>query len=121
MTLDDYQKKTAETAIYLNKAKALKPTPEQMFKMIELGYLGNGLGEAGEIQGKLKKIIRDKGGNFDSTDAKEIEKEIGDVLWYLARLCDVLGISLQSAMEGNIEKLFSRKERGVLEGNGDNR
>jgi NTP pyrophosphatase (non-canonical NTP hydrolase) len=51
----------------------------------------------------------------------DLEKEIGDVLWYLAAICRDFDLSLQSAAEGNIEKLRSRQERGVLSGSGDNR
>ena len=54
-------------------------------------------------------------------DADEVKKELGDVLWYLANLANDLGYSLSEIAENNIEKLESRKERGVIQGSGDNR
>jgi NTP pyrophosphatase (non-canonical NTP hydrolase) len=74
-------------------------------------------GESGEIANKIKKVMRD-GATLDTED---IKKEIGDVLWYCAGLCTVIGISLDDVAETNIAKLMSRKERGVIAGNGDNR
>jgi NTP pyrophosphatase (non-canonical NTP hydrolase) len=46
---------------------------------------------------------------------------LGDVLWYVANLSADLNISMQEVAEMNIDKLNSRKERGVLQGSGDNR
>jgi NTP pyrophosphatase (non-canonical NTP hydrolase) len=88
-------------------------------KETALAYLTLGLaGEAGEIANKAKKLIRD-GDNADKR--KEIGKELGDVCWYLAVLAEELGMNLGKVMEDNIEKLSSRKARGVLGGSGDNR
>ena len=50
-----------------------------------------------------------------------IAKELGDCLWYFAQLATDLGVSLDVIARGNIAKLSSRKERGVLGGSGDNR
>jgi len=52
---------------------------------------------------------------------EEIAKELGDVLWYLAQMASELGASLEDVARGNIEKLRSRKERGMISGSGDNR
>ena len=48
-------------------------------------------------------------------------KEVGDVLWYVAAICNELNITLAEAAETNLEKLFDRGERGKLQGSGDNR
>ena len=50
-----------------------------------------------------------------------IEKEIGDVLWYLNALALEIGTTLDSAARLNNEKLLDRMNRGVLKGSGDNR
>jgi NTP pyrophosphatase (non-canonical NTP hydrolase) len=50
-----------------------------------------------------------------------MSSEIGDVLWYSARLADELGLSLSQIAEDNMEKLLDRKARGVIGGSGDNR
>ena len=101
-----YQAKAKETAIF-PKDKALE-------------YLTLGLvGESGEIANKIKKIIRDK---IPSANWKtDLPNEIGDDLWYCAMLADYLDADLGSIMENNLEKLQSRKKRGVLGGSGDNR
>lgn len=78
-------------------------------------------GEAGEIAEKIKKIIRDKGGDFSQLDKADIIKELGDVLWYLAMLARSLDISLDDVATTNVEKLASRKARGVIQGSGDER
>ena len=102
ITANQYQIEAKKTAIFpANKA---------------LEYLSLGLvGEAGEVANKVKKIIRDKKIDVD------IGGEIGDVLWYCAMLADYLDVDLGTIMENNINKLQSRKSRGVLGGSGDNR
>ena len=82
-----------------------------------LTYCALGLtGEAGEYSEKVKKFLRD--GTFDKEAAA---LELGDVLWYVTRSANELGFSLEYIANKNIEKLMSRKERGVLGGSGDNR
>jgi len=106
MNFSEYQKRANATAIYDSKFSILYPT---------LGLAG----EAGEVAEKVKKIIRD---NKSIIDEKEsVAKELGDVLWYVAAVARDIGYSLDVIAEMNIEKLESRKERGVLQGNGDNR
>lgn len=78
-------------------------------------------GETGEVSEKFKKVIRDKNGVIDEETQKEILKEMGDVLWYLSQICTELGADFESVAQLNIEKLKSRKERGVVHGSGDNR
>ena len=75
------------------------------------------MGEAGETSEKVKKWLR----GDRELDKKELLKEAGDVLWYLTSLADDLGFTLQDMVDANVEKLNSRKDRGVLQGNGDNR
>lgn len=86
-----------------------------------LAYVGLGLGEAGEIQGKIKKILRDNGGVVTDEIRLEIAKEVGDLLWYVARTSEELGYDLEEIAQMNVSKLNSRMDRGVLGGSGDNR
>ena len=73
-------------------------------KRREKEYLMLGLmNEAGEVGGAFKKEIRDR---IDNTDL--IIDEMGDVLWYLTRLCDVYNIKLSELMVNNMDKLFHR-------------
>ena len=81
-------------------------------KRREKEYLMIGLmNEAGEVGGAFKKEIRD---HVDNTDL--IIDEMGDVLWYLQRLCDVYDIKISELMANNMDKLFKRmtKEEAQL-------
>lgn len=77
--------------------------------------------EAGEVAGKVKKLFRDKGGEISAEDREELKYELGDVLWYLTQICTELDLTLEEVAEANIEKLFSRLERGTIGGDGDKR
>jgi len=104
-----YQKKSRKTAAY--------PDAGSNFVYPTLGLAG----EAGEVAEKIKKIIRDDGGEILPEKKKEIEKELGDVLWYVAQIATELSLSLDTIAEKNIEKLYSRLERGTIKGSGDDR
>lgn len=109
MDFEEYQKKSRRTAKYPSIGHpVIYPT---------LGLTN----EAGEVAGKIKKIFRDKGGVIGESEKEALKSELGDVLWYLAQVCTELNISFNSVAESNIEKLFSRLERGVIHGDGDNR
>lgn len=77
--------------------------------------------EAGEVAGKIKKIFRDKAGVIAAEDRQALLGELGDVLWYLTQVCTELEISLDEVAGHNLEKLFSRLDRGKIGGEGDNR
>ncbi|GAC1499506.1 MAG: nucleoside triphosphate pyrophosphohydrolase family protein [Candidatus Saccharimonadales bacterium] len=110
MTLNDYQNNALSTVI----------SDGDKFKDMLHWVLGIN-GEAGEVAEKLKKIIRDKNGQITDADKDELAKEVGDVLWYIAVFARDLGFSLDQIAEQNLSKLASRKARGVLGGDGDNR
>lgn len=110
MDFNDYQTRAAETAIYPGKDS-----------LTGLLYVGLGLGEAGEVQGKIKKILRDNGGVVDDGFRAMIMKELGDVLWYVSQVCEELDLDLDAVAQANLNKLADRRERGVLTGNGDDR
>lgn len=114
MTFEEYQKLAITTDVFGGKPQ---PIDSHAFLAQLLGLVG----ETGEIADKFKKIYRDKNGVFSSEDKQAIEKELGDVLWYISVVCSYLEISLQDVADGNIEKLKSRQKRGVLRGSGDNR
>lgn len=65
-------------------------------------------GEVGEVTDYLKKFMY----HDHTLDADELEKELGDCLWYLARLSDEFGIELSNVAEKNIEKLKKRYPQG---------
>ncbi|ANA86427.1 MazG-like pyrophosphatase [Gordonia phage OneUp] len=112
MDFNYYQNATDATAIYPGAGEGT---------MAALAYVGLGLGEAGEVQGKLKKIIRDDAGKVTEEKRSAIIKELGDVLWYVARTAAELKVSLNYVAELNVDRLLDRKDRGVLQGSGDDR
>lgn len=121
-TFNEYQKEAISMRVSLERFLEKNPElPEEVIKIIALTYDGLGLGEAGEVQGKIKKIIRDNGGVITEENKHELIGEMGDTLWYLASMCDILGITLEEVADYNIEKLRSRIRRGTMHGSGDNR
>lgn len=130
MELNEYQKQAMTTCTESSKNP--------------LYMLFNLQGEVGELSGKIAKLIRkdkvsfnigvelinDGGGikrhsttNYAATadEMADLRKEAGDVLWQLSGLCTVMGWSLAEVAQENLDKLASRKERGVIVGDGDNR
>jgi len=121
-TFNEYQKEANFLKISMDKFMELHPhTPDDVKLLLALTYDGLGMGEAGEVQGKIKKVIRDNGGIITKEHIEAIKGELSDILWYIASMCDTLGIKMEDIATYNINKLKSRKNRGVLSGNGDNR
>jgi NTP pyrophosphatase (non-canonical NTP hydrolase) len=110
MTFDEYQKQALTTAIH-------NPDPLMDKTIWAMGISG----EAGEVLEKWKKIVAYKDGKISDEDLKELAKELGDVVWYIALLAHSLGLSLDDIMQNNLQKLADRKNRGVQKGAGDNR
>lgn len=103
MEIDDYQKEAYKFALP---------------RIRNLTYMVHGLcSEAGEVAGKISKIIR--GDTILSPLA--LRDELGDVLWMAAGAATQLGLSLSDVAKSNIEKLQSRELRGKIQGDGDDR
>jgi NTP pyrophosphatase (non-canonical NTP hydrolase) len=109
--LDKYQIDAIAQAIWPNDGKTLG-----------LNYASLGMcSEAGEVAGKVKKIMRDYDNKISESTKKEIALENGDVLWYVALTAFEIGLTLQEIADMNIGKLEDRHKRGTIKGNGDNR
>lgn len=65
-------------------------------------------GEVGEFNDMIKKWIF-HGKPLDDTHAK---KELGDILWYVAMMCDGFGWDMGDVMQMNIDKLKARYPEG---------
>jgi len=77
-------------------------------------------GEAGELQNKVKKLMRgDK--KLTPEVRNELLQECGDIMWYLAMVAWELGCPFSMVAEMNLKKLLDRNERDVIKGDGDNR
>ncbi len=108
-SIDKYQKKCLETAIYPNQGNNI------IYTLFGLGS------EAGECQGIIKKAVRDYDGNLTKKLRDKMIKELGDCFWYLTMTCWELKILPSEVLKINIDKLDNRKNRGVIGGSGDNR
>lgn len=108
MNLNEYQEAALLTALYPERYKIVYPS-------LKLS------GEAGEVSEKVGKVLRDNGGLFTDEKKREIAKELGDVLWYIAALSNDIGYTLEDVARMNIDKLKSRQDRGMISGSGDNR
>ncbi len=116
MTFDEYQAKALTTDVFYKKGMQVAITePAYIAKILGL------VGEAGEVAEKYKKLIRNKDGAVTDDDKKELVKELGDVLWYIAVLGEYLGTNFENIAQTNLDKLADRSKRNVIKSEGDNR
>lgn len=95
---------------------ALPQIADNLFYMaLKLG------GETGEFQEKIGKALRDDAGVIDGDKLVALGRELGDILWYVANAASILGFDLEEIASDNLNKLHDRKERGVIQGSGDQR
>lgn len=131
---DEYQDLTQETAIYNSSSEWFidmllvgvegyhNDHVTEARDWLNMAYCSGKLnGEAGEIAEEVFKAFRDDHGEITLERREKLLKELGDVMWYTARLSAELGFKLSDVMTANIKKLQDRKERGVLSGSGDER
>ena len=120
MELNEYQEKAMSTCL---------PSCNN-FAYMSLGLVS----EVGELAGKVAKAVRKEeitlfgndlycGKHISEDGGAELHNgligEIGDVLWFVSGICNVLGISLEDVAEANLAKLAERKKNGTIIGNGD--
>lgn len=119
MTLNEYQEKAMTTC--------MESSRNPLYMLLMLGE------EVGELQGKFSKAIRKGNIQFNKNQIENtlncfqdraewialVVKEIGDVLWGCAGICEVMGWSLEEVAQMNLTKLSARKEAGTIDGNGD--
>lgn len=123
MTLDQYQNASRVT---------MKSTGDKERDRVHV--YGGLAGEAGELldvvldvayvsakASALCELAKKSARDGVVIDKIRFKKEAGDLLWYFARACDDVDVSMEDIAIENIEKILSRKRRGVLAGSGDNR
>lgn len=113
MKFNEYQEKIRETDVGTSAQDCIKPG--------WLYYVLGVAGETGEFVEKVKKLFRDKYGIIDDEFLGLVKKELGDTLWYMARIADEFNIELDDVAKTNLEKLLDRRRRNKLHGEGDNR
>ena len=125
MELNEYQERAMRTCM---------PSSENFsYMMLNL------VGELGEFASKIAKGIRkdelDIEANRlcqyhedgypihiqDGIFKDNLKYEAGDILWQLSGLCKTFGWTLEEVAQANLLKLSSRQQRGVINGEGDNR
>lgn len=79
---------------------------------IDVGGVLNGClglsGEAGEFNDMVKKwIFHEK-----ELDVEHAKKEMGDVMWYVAMICESMGWQLDEILRMNVDKLKNRYPAG---------
>lgn len=96
MTGSEYQLQAARTINHTLPASS-----------IEAHALHGMSSEVGELHGIYQKIYQ--GHAFDE---KHLKKEVGDLLWFIAEYCTVMGWCLSDIMQMNIDKLKARYPEG---------
>ena len=93
MEFNEYQKRALCT---------MKPWATKKDQVIN-GLLGLA-GESGEVCELLKHHFV-KGTELDMTAFK---KELDDIMWYIAELCDAYGFTMEEVAQLNLDKLAAR-------------
>ena len=65
-------------------------------------------GEVGELNDMIKKWIFHEA----KIDTDHLKKELGDVCWYIAMMCDSCGWNLDEILQMNVDKLKARYPEG---------
>lgn len=100
MNFDEYQ-----AAAVATMAKDLDPE-------LNLAILALGLaGESGEVADIIKKIVGHKHPLDDKAQDK-IYEELGDIMWYIATMCESLNFTMGFVASTNISKLKARYPKG---------
>ena len=76
------------------------------------GVLNACLGLAGEV-GELNDMIKKWVFHEKELDKTHLKKELGDVMWYVAMMCQSMGWELDDVLQMNIDKLIARYPEGV--------
>ena len=120
MELNEYQEKAMSTCL---------PSCNN-FAYMSLGLVS----EVGELAGKVAKAVRKEeitlfgndlycGKHISEDGGAELHKgligELGDVLWFVSGVCNVIGLPLEDVADANLAKLAERKKNGTIIGNGD--
>ena len=122
MDFNEYQKQAKATDKYPDSVNKMEDYDKSNYnELLRMLYTLGLVGEAGEVADKMKKIFRDKGGNFSQEDALGVVTELSDCLWYIAMISKEFGYTLEQIAEINIEKLKIRVANNKIHGSGDNR
>lgn len=112
MKLDEYQDEAIKLARF---PKINIEWPDGQLERASFVYPALGLaGEAGEVLEHIKKIVRNDFGAISKERREKVKGELGDVLWYLARLAYEFDLSLETIAKENLKKLQQRDREGKI-------
>lgn len=118
MTLQEYQKAAMRT----NDGKCT----ERLEKVCGIpsydfgGVINASLGLSGEV-GELNDMIKKFAYHGHRLEFEKVKKEIGDIMWYIAMMCDSFGFDMCEIAQMNIDKLKARYPEGFSEEASQNR
>lgn len=119
MTGNEYQKLAMRTNDRQSERRLLTgmlTTPAIDLSGVLNGCLGLS-GEVGEVMDMVKKwVFHEK-----PLDEIHLKKEIGDVMWYVAMLCESFGYDLDEILQMNVDKLKARFPEGFDPDKANNR
>jgi len=96
-------------AVYRQHVERTDSNPEGHFPLeYHAGCLCE---EAGEVYGKVKKVVY-HGHVMDDAMRAKIVEELGDTLWYLDRVAERIGVTLEQVAQANMAKLRARYPNG---------
>ena len=75
------------------------------------GILNAALGLSGEV-GEFNDLLKKWVFHGHSMDVRHAKKEIGDIMWYLALMCESFGFDMGEIAQMNIDKLKARYPEG---------
>lgn len=78
----------------------------------ETAALLNGVLGLTEEAGKVSDLIKNGIFHEKGIDRGNLEKELGDVMWYIALICHTCGFNLDEIMQINIDELKARYPKG---------
>ena len=116
MDLDIFQTWTEETVVYRDSVEKFLDRPrDDQAEWLNLEAAVHGLvGESGEVLELMKKQFRNHLGEITPEFQGRLFDEVGDVAYYLVRVCEEAGFDLTEALRHNQNKLTGRKSRGEL-------
>lgn len=112
MTGNEYQKLASRTNDGFATSRLMTKMIEHEDWLIDIGGVLNAcLGLAGEV-GELNDMIKKWVFHEKELDETHLKKELGDVMWYVAMMCQSMGWELDDVMQINIDKLIARYPEG---------
>lgn len=146
MELNEYQKKAMSFCMessnngaymFLNLIGEVGELVEKVVQMVQISggvpeYLCREMKTTGLFAKNVRKMPEHKDTKYllkcysplqqlKEQEREELSKELGDILWQISGMCTVLDLSLEEVAQQNIDKLTSRQQRNVIDGDGDNR